>query len=128
MILIDKYCWRCKKPLDFEEFNEVNLNLPEEKVLELWNNPLLQFFCCDCYITLIRRDVKRILSNQEEYKSALKSNFNPSVWRRLAIISYDKGDYKKAEEAYKRVLEIDPSDLISFKHLRYVHRKLGKKK
>ncbi|GAH37657.1 unnamed protein product, partial [marine sediment metagenome] len=62
---------------------------------------------------MVRRDVKRLLSDQNEYEQALKSNFNPTVWRRLAIICYDTGDYKRTEEAYKRVLELDPTDLNS---------------
>ena len=123
----EKYCWRCKKRFDFDEFKEVNLSFDEDKLIELWNNPSLQFFCCGCYTKLIRRDVKRLLSDENEFEQALKSNFNPTVWRRLAIICYDIGDYKRTEEAYKRVLELDPTDLNSAKNLRHLYRKLGKK-
>ena len=127
MTISEKYCWRCRKRLDFEEFKEVNLSLEIDKLIELWDNPNLQYFCCGCYTKLVRRDVKRLLSDQNEYEQALKSNFNPTVWRRLAIICYDTGDYKRTEEAYKRVLELDPTDLNSGKNLRRLYRKLRKK-
>ena len=127
MTISEKYCWRCRKRLDFEEFKEVNLSLEIDKLIELWDNLNLQYFCCGCYTKLVRRDVKRLLSDQNEYEQALKSNFNPTVWRRLAIICYDTGDYKRTEEAYKRVLELDPTDLNSGKNLRRLYRKLRKK-
>ncbi len=127
MTISEKYCWRCRKRLDFDEFKEVNLSFDKDKLIKLWDHPSLQFFCCGCYAKLIRRDVKRLLSDQNEYEQALKSNFNPTVWRRLAIIYYDIGDYKRTEEAYKRVLELDPTDVNSAKNLRRFYRKLGKK-
>lgn len=127
MVSSDKYCWACKKRLDFEEFKQVNLSYTEDKLIKLWDHPFLQFFCCNCYTKLVRRDVKNILSDLNEFSRALKSNFNPTVWRRLAIICYDKGDYKRTEEAYKRVLELDPKDLNSARNLRRLHRKLRKK-
>lgn len=127
MVSSDKYCWACKKQLDFDEFKKVNLNYTEDKLIKLWDHPCLQFFCCNCYTKLVRHDVKKILSDLNEYSRALKSNFNPTVWRRLAIICYDKGDYKRTEEAYKRVLELDPNDLNSAKNLRRLYRKLRKK-
>jgi len=127
MTISEKYCWGCKKRLDFEEFKEVNLSFDEDKLIELWDHPSLQFFCCGCYTKLVRRDVKRLLSDQNEYEQALKSNFNPTVWRRLAIICYDKGDYKRTEEAYERVLVLEPTDLNSAKNLRRLYRKLRKK-
>jgi len=126
MTISEKYCWSCKKLLDFDEFKEVNLSFAEDKLIELWDHPSLQYFCCDCYTKLIRRDVKSLFSNQNEYEQALKSNFNPTVWRRLAIMLYDIGDYKRTEEAYKRVLELDPIDLNSAKNLRRLYRKLRK--
>jgi len=123
----EKYCWTCKKRLYFDEFKEVNLTYSEDKLIQLWDHPSLQFFCCDCYTKLVRCDVKRLLLDQNEYEHALKSNFNPTVWRRLAIICYDKGDYKRTEEAYKRVLELDPTDLNSAKNLHRLYQKLRKK-
>lgn len=125
MSITEKTCWRCKKRLDFEEFKQVNPAFNDQMLNEFWSNPYLQFFCCDCYTKLIRRDVKRLLSNQDEYKKALKVNFNPVVWRRLAIIFYHKGDYHRTMEAYKRVLVLDPSDLNSIKNLRNLTLKLG---
>ncbi|MFX1340550.1 MAG: hypothetical protein ACFFDK_18215, partial [Promethearchaeota archaeon] len=91
MNISKKYCWDCKKRLNFDEFKEVNQSFAEDKLLELWDHPSLQFFCCDCYTELIRRDVKRLLSDQNQYEQSLKSNFNPTMWRRLAIIFYAKG-------------------------------------
>ncbi len=124
MTLNEKLCWQCKRQLDYDEFEKANLLLPEEKMHRLWDNPYLQFFCCDCYTKLIRIDVKKLLSSEEEFERALKTNFNPTVWRRFAIICYNKGDYKRTEKAYKRVLELDPSDINSVKNLGYLYKEL----
>ena len=127
MIISEKYCWACKKLLDFDEFKEVNQTFDETKLNRLWNHPSLQFFCCECYTKLVRNDVKKLLSDEDQFEQVLKTNFNPTVWRRLALICFDIGDYKRTEEAYKRVLELDPTDLNSAKNLHHLYRKLRKK-
>ena len=124
MVISEKYCWYCKKQLDFEEFKQINSTLNEYKLIKFWNHPFLQYFCCNCYTKLIRRDVKKLLSDQNEYKKALHLNHNPALWRRLAIIFYHRGDYQRTREAYKRILDLDPSDHNSIKNFRKISREL----
>lgn len=43
-------CWRCGRALFFYEFcDSNNQNYDEERLLELWESPYLQFYCCSCF-------------------------------------------------------------------------------
>ena len=44
-----RQCWSCKKSLDFNGFKIINASLPKDKLIQLWESPYLQFFCCSCY-------------------------------------------------------------------------------
>jgi small GTP-binding protein len=49
-------CWKCGRDLFFHEFCDSNNKLyNEERLLELWESPYLQFYCCACYKNLINR-------------------------------------------------------------------------
>ena len=122
MIFNERFCYQCKKPLIFNEYKKVNPTLSKEKIKALWNNPYIQFYCCDCYTESIRMEVKRFLSNDELFENSLKSHSNPTVWRRFAIICYDRGEYYKTKKAYKRVLELDPSDMNTWRNLGHLYR------
>lgn len=43
-------CWKCGRSLFFHEFSDSNTKVyDEERLLELWESPYLQYFCCACY-------------------------------------------------------------------------------
>ena len=42
-------CWNCGNTLYFYEFCDSNTKISEERLLELWKSPYLQFFCCNCF-------------------------------------------------------------------------------
>ncbi|MFX1443572.1 MAG: Rab family GTPase [Promethearchaeota archaeon] len=43
-------CWKCGKSLFFHEFSDSNNKIySEDRLLELWESPFLEFFCCACY-------------------------------------------------------------------------------
>ena len=42
-------CWNCGNTLYFYEFYDSNTKISEERLLELWKSPYLQFFCCNCF-------------------------------------------------------------------------------
>ncbi len=46
---IDRLCWKCKKPLTFQDFYITNKSLGKEKAIEFWQSPLFEFFCCSCF-------------------------------------------------------------------------------
>lgn len=52
-----RQCWSCKRSLDFNGFKMINASLPKEKLIQLWESPYLQFFCCNCYKDTINRKV-----------------------------------------------------------------------
>ncbi|MBD3254564.1 MAG: GTP-binding protein [Candidatus Lokiarchaeota archaeon] len=43
-------CWKCNRSLYYYEFCDTNLsNFSEERLLELWENNHIEFYCCACY-------------------------------------------------------------------------------
>jgi len=43
-------CWKCGKSLFFHEFSDSNNKIyGEDRLLELWESSVLEFFCCACY-------------------------------------------------------------------------------
>ena len=51
-----------------------------------------------------------------------------TVWRRFAILCYNNGDLKKTKQAYKNVLQLDPSDFNSRKNLGNIYQQEEKYK
>ena len=67
LIKAEKYfrrrsCWNsnCKKSLNVYDFLSDNLNLTPEYILKLWQNPILQFHCCECFKYLKIHELKKI--------------------------------------------------------------------
>ncbi len=49
---IIRKCWNCSRPLYFSEFSSTNASLSKERLVELWENPHLEFYCCNCFKNL----------------------------------------------------------------------------
>lgn len=59
--LKNKFCWKCKRKLNFKEFRERNGNLSKNRAATLWSSKFVEFFCCNCYDTYV--------SNEDPYSS-----------------------------------------------------------
>ncbi len=44
-----KKCWNCKRILHFCEFSSSNSGLNRERLINLWESPYIQLYCCSCY-------------------------------------------------------------------------------
>ncbi|MFX1316647.1 MAG: Rab family GTPase [Promethearchaeota archaeon] len=42
-------CWHCGQNLYFSEFSLSNPTLNKERLIKLWENKYLEFFCCKCF-------------------------------------------------------------------------------
>jgi len=73
--LKNKFCWKCKRKLNFREFRKRNNNLSKKRAAELWSSKYIEFFCCNCYDIFVlheapyssenvatrRQDIKKIV-------------------------------------------------------------------
>ena len=67
----ERICWRCSKELNIYDFLSDNLDYSAQDIIELWQNPYLEFHCCTCFKDLkiklledIERDLRiRLCSN-----------------------------------------------------------------
>ena len=114
-------CWNCKKILIYREFLEANQHLTENRVIELWENEKLEFLCCDCYIQSVHDEVRELLLTDGSLKSKFELNSNPVVWRRIALILLNNGKKEDTKNAYKRVLELDSSDMNTWINLGHLY-------
>lgn len=42
-------CWHCKKELNIFDFLSDNLDYLTDEILKLWQNSILEFYCCDYF-------------------------------------------------------------------------------
>ena len=50
---IIRKCFKCSRSLYFSEFSSTNSELSKERLIELWENTNLEFYCCSCYKKLL---------------------------------------------------------------------------
>lgn len=118
---MERFCWNCKKPLNFKEFKETNRHYPEEILLEMWHNAQLQFYCCNCYSRIIESGVRDLILKRQKFCELLDNTTNTDVWRKFAVVLISRGNIKEAIQAYHRVLELEPQDSQSWKKLGHLH-------
>ena len=58
-----RYCFQCKKSIDFGDFYVRNKFYPEQRLIQLWENEHLEFFCCLCYDGFIQNEKLNSLRN-----------------------------------------------------------------
>ena len=96
-----RQCWECSKDLNIYDFLSDNLEYTAGYILNLWQDSLFEFFCCDCFKDLKRDELTKIERNlktrhclncnsainiyqfSKEYK-ALKIQKIEEVWLNLA--------------------------------------------
>ncbi len=42
-----KFCYKCRRELEFEHFSHLNPNL--ENIVNIFYSKYTQFYCCDCF-------------------------------------------------------------------------------
>ena len=63
-----RFCWNCKKELNIYDFLSDNINFTPEYILELWQTPILEFHCCECFRQLKIHELKKIENELKERK------------------------------------------------------------
>jgi hypothetical protein len=53
-------CWNCRKELNIYDFLSDNVNFTPEYILRLWQAPILEFHCCECFRYLKIHELKKI--------------------------------------------------------------------
>ncbi len=56
-----RFCWSCKKDLNIYDFLSDNLEFPAPYLFyNLWQSPLLEFHCCECFKRLKIDEIEAI--------------------------------------------------------------------
>ncbi|GAI80632.1 unnamed protein product, partial [marine sediment metagenome] len=51
-----RYCFNCKKPIDYGEFYNKNFkSINETDLVQFWQNENLEYYCCLCYDELMKK-------------------------------------------------------------------------
>ena len=48
----ERACWNCGKELNIYDFLSDNIELTPEYIIKLWQTPILEFHCCECFKNL----------------------------------------------------------------------------
>lgn len=53
-------CWQCGKDLNIYDFLSDNLEYTADEIFILWQTPLLEFHCCECFKNLKIHELEQI--------------------------------------------------------------------
>jgi DNA-directed RNA polymerase subunit RPC12/RpoP len=53
-------CWKCGKELNIYDFLSDNVGFSSEYLLKLWQSPILEYHCCECYKSLNTSELDKI--------------------------------------------------------------------
>ena len=56
----ERVCWECSKDLNIYDFLSDNVDFTPEYILKLWQTPILEFHCCECFRNLKIDELKTI--------------------------------------------------------------------
>ena len=56
----ERVCWNCSKDLNIYDFLSDNVDFTPEYILKLWQTPILEFHCCECFRNLKIDELKKI--------------------------------------------------------------------
>ncbi len=83
LIKAEKYfrrriCWNfnCKKDLNIYDFLSDNIDFTPEYILKLWQAPILEFHCCECFKYLKIHEFKKI---EQELPTRICLNCNSLI-------------------------------------------------
>ncbi|HEY0087546.1 MAG TPA: hypothetical protein VGB37_01815, partial [Candidatus Lokiarchaeia archaeon] len=65
----NRICFKCKKAIDLADYLVRNKSFKEEKLVKLWENNNLEFYCCLCYDDLTKQNQKEKMFNNLNEKS-----------------------------------------------------------
>lgn len=63
-----RVCWNCQKELNIFDFLSDNMEYTAKELLELWQNPLYEFPCCQCYKELMHEELDEIAKIRQSRK------------------------------------------------------------
>lgn len=61
-------CWNCGKDLNIYDFLSDNVDFTAEYILKLWQTPILEFHCCECFRYLTIHELKEIEQELDKRK------------------------------------------------------------
>ena len=56
----ERTCWNCGKDLNIYDFLSDNVDFTPDYILKLWQTPILEFHCCECFRNLKIDELKKI--------------------------------------------------------------------
>ena len=75
-------CYKCNRPINFGEFLIRNRGLSKERVIKLWENNHIEFYCCLCYNKMKK---ERKLKKKREVLSKTEKNAIDILEKRLNL-------------------------------------------
>ncbi len=72
----ERKCWKCSKDLNIYDFLSDNLDFTPEYILKLWQTPILEFHCCECFKNLKIGEFEKI---EQELPTRICLNCNSLI-------------------------------------------------
>ncbi len=129
--LRDRTCFKCGREIKFGEFFLRNRSIPTKRLIILWNNINIEYYCCLCYDTYrkerriekMRHDLNQ---NDREVIKALEKRLKLEI-SLIGCIRYNSVGYKISNNRitglglFKVGLESFPEEICYLSHLRVLN-------
>jgi Leucine-rich repeat (LRR) protein len=125
--LRDRTCFKCGREIKFGEFFLRNRSIPTKRLIKLWNNTNIEYYCCLCYDTYKKRrkieKIKRNLDrNDTEVIKALEKRLKINI-PLIGCIHYNSVGYTISENRitgiglFKVGLKVFPEEICYLDNL-----------
>jgi len=91
-----RVCFNCNKALNIYDFLSDNLEFSPEYILKLWQAPVIEFHCCECFKYMKIHELKEI-ERKLEFRSCKYCNKSIDLYRYTSDNSYLKINELKQE-------------------------------
>lgn len=124
-------CFRCKRPIEFEEFYFKNKNISKQRLIDLWQNDKLQFYCCLCYDYINReKEAERLREQLDKKQQDILKILEIRIGIELPLlpkIAYNSVGFSINQKnitglsLFKMDLETFPKEIIQINNLQYLN-------
>ncbi|TXT63199.1 MAG: hypothetical protein BAJALOKI1v1_770017 [Promethearchaeota archaeon] len=84
-----RVCWQCGKELNIYDFLSDNIEYSAAQIFKLWQSPLLEFHCCDCF-KLLKKNKLQAIADQQKTRECNYCNNEIDIYRYAKINNYLK--------------------------------------
>lgn len=86
----ERTCWACNRRLNIFDFLSDNLEFTPEYILKLWQTPIIELHCCECFKNLKLHELQLIKNMGLETRNCQNCGSSFDIYRFAKIYNFLK--------------------------------------